>query len=222
MKVCQAFGVSMLLAAGGTQDEIIPEFALRSELDDAIQRNLGHRNIGTYLLLEGLISRSKLNDALDFASKTGVRLGKALVNRGYITQEQLFRTLAEQMSMPFYNLADIDLDITPHHFEIMRLLEEEEKLHVTEIGERLQIAKAQMTQLIDKLVNLNLVERKPDTADRRTLNITLTGNGRRIMEEHKNSILSAVRETMSRLTDEDLRDLSDSLRKLRSILLKLQ
>ena len=44
-------------------------------------------------------------------------------------------------------LADIDEDvnITPHHFEIMRLLEEEGTLHVCEIGERLQIARAQMT-----------------------------------------------------------------------------
>ena len=119
-------------------------------------------------------------------------------------------------------LADIDVHITPHHIEIIRLLEEEGTLHVAEIGERLQIAKAQMTQLIDKLVDLNIVERKTDIADRRTFNITLTGQGRKVIEEHKNSIMSAIREMMSSLTDEDLEDLSDSLRKLRSILLKLQ
>ena len=119
-------------------------------------------------------------------------------------------------------LADIDMDITPHHFEVMRLLEEEGTLHVSEIGERLQIAKAQMTQLIDKLVDLHIVERRVDTADRRIFNITLTAHGRKVMEEHKNNIVSAVRETMSCLTDKDLEDLSDSLRKLRTILLKLQ
>ena len=75
-------------------------------------------------------------------------------------------------------LADIDVNITPHHFEIIRLLEEEGTLHATEIGERLQIAKAQMTKLIDKLADLNIVARKTDRADRRTINITLTGQGR--------------------------------------------
>ncbi|MFC1902424.1 MarR family winged helix-turn-helix transcriptional regulator, partial [Chloroflexota bacterium] len=119
-------------------------------------------------------------------------------------------------------LADIHLSITPLHFEIISLLEAEGTLHVAEIGERLQIARAQMTQLLDKLVDLHIVTREMDTADRRTLNITLTGQGRDMFAEHKNSITSAVRETMSRLTDEDLDDLSDSLRKLRDILSKLQ
>jgi len=118
--------------------------------------------------------------------------------------------------------AAIDVDITPLHFEIIRLLEEEETLHVAEIGERLQIAKAQMTQLIDKLADLNIVKRKIDIADRRTINITLTGHGRTILEEHKNRLMNAVRETMSCLTDEELEDLSDSLRKLRDILSKLK
>ena len=54
-------------------------------------------------------------------------------------------------------LADIDAGITLLHFEIIRLLEEEGNLHVTEIVDRLRIAKAQMTKLTDKLVDLKLV-----------------------------------------------------------------
>ena len=119
-------------------------------------------------------------------------------------------------------LADIDVNITPHHFEIMRLLEEEGTLHVAEIGERLQIAKAQMTKLIDKLADLNIVARKTDTADRRTINITLTGQGRTVLEEHKNSIMSAIRETISRLSDKELEDLSASLRTLQDIFSRLE
>lgn len=119
-------------------------------------------------------------------------------------------------------LADINANITPHHFEIIRLLEEEGTLHVAEIGERLQIARAQMTQLIDKLVDLDLVERQTDRTDRRIINITLSSHGRIILEEHKKGIMIAIRETMSNLSDEELDDLSYSLRKLRDILSKLQ
>ena len=118
-------------------------------------------------------------------------------------------------------LVDIDLDITPLHFEVIRLLKEEGILHVAEIGERLQIAKAQMTHIIDKLVALNVVEREIDATDRRTTSITLTIEGNRVLEENRIRIVSAVRETMSCLTDEELEDLSDSLRKLRDILSKL-
>ena len=121
-------------------------------------------------------------------------------------------------------LADIDEDvsITPHHFEIMRLLEDEGTLHVCEIGERLQIARAQMTSLIDRLTELDMVGKEIDTADRRTFNISLSGRGKNILEEHKNSLIRAVREGISRLTDEELADLSNSLIKLRDILSKLQ
>ena len=119
-------------------------------------------------------------------------------------------------------LANIDVDITPLHFEIMSLLKETGTLHVAQIGDRLYIAKAQMTHLIDKLVDLNIVERKLDIADRRTINITLTGQGRAFLEEHKNRLVSTTMETMSRLTDEELEDLANTLRKLRDILSKLQ
>ncbi|MBE0431101.1 MAG: MarR family transcriptional regulator, partial [Dehalococcoidia bacterium] len=49
-------------------------------------------------------------------------------------------------------LAGLDAGITLHHVEIIRLLEKEGELHVAEIGDRLQIARAQMTALVDKLV----------------------------------------------------------------------
>jgi DNA-binding MarR family transcriptional regulator len=119
-------------------------------------------------------------------------------------------------------LADIDVDITPLHFEIIRLLEKEGKLHVAEIGEKLHIAKAQMTHLIDRLADLNMVERKTDIADRRTINIILTGQGRAFLEEHKNRLVGTAMETMSSLTDEELEDLANTLKKLRDMLSKLQ
>ena len=118
-------------------------------------------------------------------------------------------------------LADVDAGITPLHFEIIRLLEKEGKLHITEIGDRLQIAKAQMTKLTDKLVDLELVERQTDFADRRTCIISLSRRGKAILEEHKTSIMNAIRESMGQLSDEDLKNLSDTLRKLQDTLSKL-
>jgi DNA-binding MarR family transcriptional regulator len=113
-----------------------------------------------------------------------------------------------------------DLNITPLHYEIMRLLKSEGTLHVSEIGDKLQIARAQMTKLIDKLVNLNIVERIPDKSDRRTLNISLTGQGLNLLNEHQNRVIYAVREILSSLSGEDLEALSRSLHTMRSILLK--
>jgi DNA-binding MarR family transcriptional regulator len=119
-------------------------------------------------------------------------------------------------------LADSDVDIKFPHFEIIMLLKEEGTLHPAEIGEKLLIAKAQMTHLIDRLVELNLVEREMDSADRRTLNIGLTEKGRKFLEVHENTITNAVREYITCLEDGEIEDLSHSLRTLRDTLLKLQ
>ena len=118
-------------------------------------------------------------------------------------------------------LANINVDISPLHFEIMKLLDEVGTLHVAEIGERLHIARPQMTYLIDKLADMDIVERQPDTKDRRMINIVLTHKGKTTIEERDNSLRIAIRETLFCLTDEELEDLSASLRKLQGIFSKL-
>lgn len=119
-------------------------------------------------------------------------------------------------------LTDIGVDITPHHFEIIRLLMEEGTMHAAGIGDRLEIARAQVTQLIDRLVDLGIVDRQLDKTDRRMINISLTPQGNSLLEEHKHIVEEAIKEKMSFLSERELEELSDSLRKLWDILGKLE
>ena len=119
-------------------------------------------------------------------------------------------------------LEDIDVDLKLLHIEIMRVLKEEGTLHPARIGERLLVAKAQMTHLIDKLVELGFVKREMDASDRRTINITLTEKGSKMLEEQETLVTSAVSDNVADLTDAELEALSSSLRNLRDILFKLQ
>jgi cellulose synthase/poly-beta-1,6-N-acetylglucosamine synthase-like glycosyltransferase len=86
-----------------------PGLAPRGVLQEAIQRLLGRRNIGTHLLLAGIITPTQLSDALDLAQLTGVRLGRALMNRGYVTQKRLYEFLAEQANLPLFDLSSSQL-----------------------------------------------------------------------------------------------------------------
>ena len=117
--------------------------------------------------------------------------------------------------------SQIQEDIALPHFEIMKTLKEAGTQHIAEIGERLLIPKPQMTHLIDRLVSLELVERQADAADRRIINIALTDKGRTVLEEQDRVIKGNFTEKLSCLTDEELQELSVSLRKLRDILSKL-
>ena len=132
----------------------------------------------------------------------------------------IFRLIRRRLVMA--PLADTDVDIKLLHFEIMNVLKEEGTLHPAKIGERLLVAKAQMTHLIDKLVALGFVKREMDSSDRRTINITLTDKGSTVREEQENMVTNAVRDIMADLTEAELQALSGSLRNLRDILFKLQ
>ena len=119
-------------------------------------------------------------------------------------------------------LADTNLDIKSLHFEIMHVLKDEGTLHPAKIGEKLLVAKAQMTHLIDKLVDLDFVKREMCSDDRRTINLTLTEKGRKVLEEQDNLVINAMEDNMAALSDEELQIFSNSLRNLRDILFKLQ
>jgi DNA-binding MarR family transcriptional regulator len=132
----------------------------------------------------------------------------------------IFRLVRRKLTMA--TLADMDADMKLLHFEIMRVLHEEGTLHPAKIGERLLVAKAQMTHLIDKLVEKDFVKREMDSIDRRTINLTLTVKGKKVLEEQDILVINSVRDNMSSLSDEELEALSSSLRSLRDILFKLQ
>lgn len=130
----------------------------------------------------------------------------------------IFRSVRKRITLT--TLSEVDMNITPLHVEIIRVLEEEGTLHASEIGERLQIARAQMTKLIDRLVSLNIVERKMDLSDRRTYNISLTTESKTILRRHHRKVVRAVQEIVSSLSDDELDHLSLSLRRLRDVLVE--
>jgi DNA-binding MarR family transcriptional regulator len=115
---------------------------------------------------------------------------------------------------------EVDLNITPLHFEIMFHLDKEGTMHIAEIGDRLQIARAQMTQLIDKLVDLKMVKRQIDENDRRTINILLTRKGHIYIKKQTNSLNNVTREILASLDADELEQISVSLRRLRDTLIK--
>jgi DNA-binding MarR family transcriptional regulator len=67
-----------------------------------------------------------------------------------------------------------------------------------------------------------MVERRTDISDRRITHVVLTHKGKTIFKEYKNQLKAALQEEMSHLTDDDLRELSVALRKIRDIFSKLQ
>ena len=113
-------------------------------------------------------------------------------------------------------------DVSRHHLEIMKKLHESGTLHMTEIADELLLSRPQMTRLIDEMVDLGMVERQTDDADRRRINITLTAKGSRTVERFHTLLTESMRARLSNIGDEDLEEISSALERLRDALSRTQ
>ena len=124
---------------------------------------------------------------------------------------EFFKTALKQMGE----------DITPQHLMIMKTLLESGPLHVSEIGDELVISRSQMTHLTDKLISLSMIERQPDSRDRRKINIALTSKGEETIEKVTQLISNNIKTKLSLIPEEELKILATSLRNIVNIFAKI-
>jgi DNA-binding MarR family transcriptional regulator len=91
----------------------------------------------------------------------------------------------------------------------------------TELAKMMMITKPQITHLVDQLVNLGIVERSPDAADRRVINLILTASGSKLLGEMKKKVQENVKNRLATLTSEELSEMLAALETLRRIGSKL-
>ncbi len=115
---------------------------------------------------------------------------------------------------------DITDDLAPPHMAIMGMLSRH-SLTATQLADRLAAKKPQVTFLVEQLVQMGLVERTPDTRDRRVINLSLSEHGRARFNEIKMKVRENVRERLGMLTPEDIEKMADALETLKGIVARL-
>ncbi len=66
--------------------------------------------LGDLLLQKGLVSQEEFDSCLEESKQTGTRVGQVLVDRGYLSEDQVYRVLSEQQGMEFLDIAGLDID----------------------------------------------------------------------------------------------------------------
>jgi len=120
------------------------------------------------------------------------------------------------------HMGELGGNISLVHFEIMHLLIDSGTLRMSEIADELHVPRPQATYLVDRLVSMELVERNTDPSDRRTVSVSLSDKGTRIFSKHRELLWDSFRSSISRLSGEEVHELSVSLRSLIKILSKLE
>jgi MSHA biogenesis protein MshE len=88
--------------------------------------------LGDVLIGQGLLSAQQVEQALQLQKQTGRRLGRLFVEQGWVSEEQVARSVAEQLRMPF-----VQPDPRAVDAELVRLLPEVQarRLRAVVLGE---------------------------------------------------------------------------------------
>lgn len=97
----------------------------------------------------------------------------------------------------------------------------EEKLSMSELARMIVVSKQQLTPIIDKLIEVDLVKREHDQVDRRNVTIRLSENGKAFIEEKRCEMSDMIRDLLSCLPENDLEALNRSAREISTVLHKL-
>jgi len=108
------------------------------------------------------------------------------------------------------------------YYHVLGILKKRGELPMSEIGRRVHISKSNMTSLIDKLVEEELVERLPDKKDRRVINIAITNKGNGLLLNWRKYSNNEIRKNLSGLSDEDLEKFFESVENIKDILNKIE
>jgi DNA-binding MarR family transcriptional regulator len=91
----------------------------------------------------------------------------------------------------------------------------------SDIGIRMGISKPNVSALIDKLIVLGYVERRPDERDRRVIHIALTARGRKFLANRLQVVRKGIKYNLSVLDSADLDSLYGALDTFKIIISKM-
>ncbi|MGH2530858.1 MAG: MarR family winged helix-turn-helix transcriptional regulator [Thermomicrobiales bacterium] len=95
--------------------------------------------------------------------------------------------------------------MTSLQFSALWILDREgPEMPIGAIGEAMLTPASSMTSVVDRLVDLDLVERAPHPSDRRTIVVRITGEGRDLVREIEGERLETVLRLLDGVSDEHL------------------
>lgn len=73
--------------------------------------------------------------------------------------------------------------VTPHESRALRVIGSHEPTRLGVVAQHLRIAPRSVTDVVDSLEKRGFVVREPDPTDRRATQVSLTANGRKVLDE---------------------------------------
>lgn len=110
----------------------------------------------------------------------------------------------------------------PSHVKTIFYLYHKKSMSISKMAKCLDISKPNMTPIIDKLIEEDLVKRYTNPKDRRKINIELTDKGIAFIKERHLEVKSILADRISTLENDDLEKLSNSINDMKNVISKLK
>lgn len=101
-----------------------------------------------------------------------------------------------------------------NQFATLMTLRLEKRATLSEIGQRLQISKQQMTNICDKLLHAGLITKRQDSEDRRRMLISMTSAGEKILDDQNELVRQRFLSSLRGLSEEERTELRHSITNL--------
>ena len=136
--------------------------------------------------------------------------------------KNIFRAMAlVKKRVVRFNRLQAEQGIPLSHVQVLALLNEVDSMTISEISQRFDIAKPNITPLVDRLIAAGLVDRVHSSTDRRVVNVVILPAGRQKLMEIQAALNGNVAEWADVLSPEDFDKLADALETVTDILSKI-
>lgn len=131
--------------------------------------------------------------------------------------EQLFHVFEQNIRKLTALISQQDFPLTKHQFYIMNTLSKGDKHTVGELAEQMFVNPSAITNMMDRLIKTNYIERYRYENDRRVVYIKLTEEGRQIVTDMKKKRKVFFQTYLSVLSQQEIDELISISEKLASV-----
>lgn len=112
--------------------------------------------------------------------------------------------------------------LSPLQFLTLCIIDRNKESTITSLSNSMNMPKQNMTKIITKLEELELVQKKQNSIDKRITNIYVTEKALTFMKENSLDNSNRMCKFLSNLSDEELNEFYTSLTKINNVLSKLE
>lgn len=134
----------------------------------------------------------------------------SILNEDFI--KSLFKLMRSLHKITLYQGSETDLSAP--QIQTLMFLKENQAASISDIAHNFNLALPTVTNILDRLGSAGLVSRLSDSSDHRIIRIELTKKGGQVLSEAVERKIANIKNVLSLLSEKDIKDLGEIIKKL--------